>query len=243
MKLIMMILAAVLLLSACTITITPTAQEDVPPAAVETYAEQPEPEPTEPPSPATIKKIEPEQSEEPTEEPEATEEATPEPSPEPTKQIATTLDSTVTTTLSTTLNSTVTTVAKSDDKTKEPEQTQETTAEPEQTPAAATVSITIEGFDSTILAQTQAEYSDEMTVFSLLKDITRANKIQMEFGGVGSNVYIKGIDNLYEGDNGAESGWQYYVNGEIPKVSAGKCDLAAGDIVEWRFLEKPTKID
>ena len=56
-----------------------------------------------------------------------------------------------------------------------------------------------------ILAPVTTEFKDGDTVFDVLKKITREKGIQMEVSGASSNIYVKGIDNLYEFDKGAQS--------------------------------------
>lgn len=124
-----------------------------------------------------------------------------------------------------------------------PLQTEAPTAKPTQppavTPVASTVTISITGdADSgTILAASTVKLDKNDTVLDILKQVTRSNKIQMEFSGRGATAYIEGINNLYEFDKGAESGWMYRVNGDFPNKSAGVYKLTAGDVIEWLYTE------
>ncbi|GGF83934.1 hypothetical protein GCM10010912_31420 [Paenibacillus albidus] len=87
----------------------------------------------------------------------------------------------------------------------------------------------------TILAATEVEVEKGDSVLDLLKRITRGNKVQMEFSGAKGFAYVEGIDNLYEFDRGAESGWMYRVNGEFPSKSAGAYTVTPGDTIEWLY--------
>jgi len=98
-----------------------------------------------------------------------------------------------------------------------------------------TISITGDGESGVILAPSEVEVQKGDSVMDLLKRITRKHKIQMEFKGIGSFTYVEGIDNLYEYDNGAESGWMYRVNGEFPDEGAGSYTVNPGDQIEWLY--------
>ncbi len=68
-----------------------------------------------------------------------------------------------------------------------------------------------------------------------LRQVTKENKIQMEFQGKGTFAYVQGIDNVYEFDGGPKSGWVYKVNGVAPSQGAGSYKLSAGDKLEWLY--------
>lgn len=119
----------------------------------------------------------------------------------------------------------------------QPEQQQAPAQQPAEQPKAQTVSLTIsvpsEG--RTILNQFPVEFEDGDTTFSILKKATRQQGIQMSFTGGNSNPYVEGIDNLYEFDQGAGSGWMCSKNGVFISKSAGKVPVSAGDSVLWVF--------
>ncbi|MEK4009216.1 DUF4430 domain-containing protein [Paenibacillus sp. FSL H3-0333] len=98
-----------------------------------------------------------------------------------------------------------------------------------------TLSITGDEEHGVILAAAQYEIKKGESVLDLLKRITRAQKIQMEYQGSKAFAYVEGIDNLYEGDHGAESGWMYKVNGEFPSKAAGSWIVEPGDTIEWLY--------
>lgn len=99
------------------------------------------------------------------------------------------------------------------------------------------VSIAIIGPEDvgTILETTEIDLEEGDTVLDILKQVTKENNIQMEYGGKKSSVYIKGIDNIYEFDKGPESGWILRVNGEISSSSSGSYKLNDGDKIEWLY--------
>jgi len=106
------------------------------------------------------------------------------------------------------------------------------TPQPAQT---VTISIVADKDTGTVLAPTAVEFKKDDTVLDVLKKITRKNKIQMEYRGAKGAAYIEGIDNLYEFDLGAKSGWMYRVNGEFPNKGAGSYKVNEGDVIEWLY--------
>lgn len=101
--------------------------------------------------------------------------------------------------------------------------------------AEITLSIVGDGDTGTILSPAAVELKSGDSVLDALKRATRSRKMQMEYQGSGAAAYVEGIDNLYEFDKGAKSGWLFRVNGEFPGKSAGAYKLEAGDIVEWLY--------
>ncbi len=91
--------------------------------------------------------------------------------------------------------------------------------------------------DGMILSVTEVEFQPGDTVFDVLVEVTRANKIHMEFSEnpVLKSTYIEGIANIYEFDCGERSGWTYLVNGEGVGVGSSSYDLSDGDVIEWRY--------
>jgi hypothetical protein len=98
-----------------------------------------------------------------------------------------------------------------------------------------TISIIADEETGTVLEPAAVELKKDDTVLDVLKRITRKNKIQMEYKGLKATAYIEGIDNIYEFDHGAKSGWMYRVNGEFPNKSAGAYALKEGDVIEWLY--------
>ena len=102
------------------------------------------------------------------------------------------------------------------------------------------VSIIGNADSGTILAETEVALEKDDTAFDVLKRVVRANKIQMEYRGSGVFLYVEGIDNVYEFDDGPTSGWKYRVNGDYPSDSAGTFKLAPGDRLEWIYASEDT---
>ena len=92
--------------------------------------------------------------------------------------------------------------------------------------------------DGVILAQTKAEFFEEETVFNVTSRELKARKIHIDFvyTPMYNSVYIKGINNLYEKDCTAGSGWVYTVNGQSTNCGASAYKLKDGDKVQWTYI-------
>jgi hypothetical protein len=101
------------------------------------------------------------------------------------------------------------------------------------------IKISIKGTEDhgVILEMCSCPWEENITVLGVLVGVAREQGIQMEYSGVAAGAYVEGIDNLYEFDYGAKSGWMYRVNGEIPQMSAGAYHLSPGDTIEWMYTE------
>lgn len=55
--------------------------------------------------------------------------------------------------------------------------------------------------------------------------------------GSGDSIYFSRILGVAEKSAGPLSGWNYYVNGQKPSISAGAYHLKEGDVILWKFLE------
>lgn len=97
---------------------------------------------------------------------------------------------------------------------------------------AESVQISIYGLDGKpILSNVRYEFKKGESVADALKNVTRTHHIQCEIRG----GYVKGIQNLYEFDEGPSSGWLYKVNGTFMSVGSGNVKVKAGDRIEWLY--------
>ncbi|MBT2658209.1 DUF4430 domain-containing protein [Bacillus sp. ISL-18] len=85
----------------------------------------------------------------------------------------------------------------------------------------------------TILAPTKVKINDGNTIFDVLK---RTN-IDIDSSGSGATAYIEGINNIYEFDYGAKSGWVFKLNGASITKSIGVIKVKAGDRIECYYTE------
>lgn len=86
-----------------------------------------------------------------------------------------------------------------------------------------------------ILTATEYTLNSDDTVFDALLKSTKENKIQLDYTGKESFVYIRGINYLYEFDCGDLSGWTYKVNDTMPSVGCAEYVPNNGDIIEWVY--------
>ena len=90
-----------------------------------------------------------------------------------------------------------------------------------------------------ILDKTEYVLRDGDTVFDMLSRTVKHNAIPLDYEGSAdnamSNVYVKGIQYLYESDCGDLSGWMYKVNGQMAKVACSEYKLKDGDVIEWVY--------
>lgn len=117
-------------------------------------------------------------------------------------------------------------------------ETPATTPPAQETPepiSTVTISITGDEQKGIILEPTSIDWQDGDSVLDVLKQVTKSNRIPLEYRGSGILGYVEGIANLYEFDQGAGSGWLFKVNGQFADKSAGAVKLSKGDVVEWIY--------
>lgn len=88
-----------------------------------------------------------------------------------------------------------------------------------------------------LIGKTNCNVKEGITVFDLLIEQCRKNGIAVVHQ---NKSYIVSIGGLAEKDCGNASGWMYKVNGVKVMMSASKCVLKNGDIVEWYYVTSPT---
>ncbi len=89
--------------------------------------------------------------------------------------------------------------------------------------------------DGIIYYNPKLEFYKGQSVFDILADIAKENKIHLEYSGTKSYPYVEGISNLYEFDYGAYSGWVYTVNEETHPVSSGQTFPKNDDKIVFRY--------
>ncbi len=88
-----------------------------------------------------------------------------------------------------------------------------------------------------ILSTVKVSFEEGETVFDVLKRVCSKADIQLEYSWTPmyDSYYIEGINNLYEFDCGAESGWMYKVNGWFPNYGCSSYTLKDGDVIVWCY--------
>ena len=91
--------------------------------------------------------------------------------------------------------------------------------------------------DGIIYGAAAVEFEEGESVFDVLLREMKNNNIHMEYSATPAynSTYIEGINNLYEFDCGALSGWMYKVNGVYPSYGSSKYILQDGDVIEWIY--------
>ena len=91
--------------------------------------------------------------------------------------------------------------------------------------------------DGWILKPVTVTFYEGESVFDILQRTCRQQKLHMEFENtpIYNSAYIEGINNLYEFDVGAYSGWMYKVNGWFPNYGCSRYQLKDGDVIEWVY--------
>jgi len=83
----------------------------------------------------------------------------------------------------------------------------------------------------------QSNFREGMTAFDLLKEKTEESGLTLETETYDIGILIEAIEDKESGQDGKY--WLYYVNGEMPIVSADKRELKPGDKVEFKFEKSP----
>ncbi|WP_223587812.1 DUF4430 domain-containing protein [Neobacillus bataviensis] len=111
---------------------------------------------------------------------------------------------------------------------------------PTQTPKPVTsVTLSIIGPKDrgTILGATKVNFNDGDTIFDIITQAAKKQGITVDSRGSGATAYIEGIDNIYEFDYGAKSGWVFKHNGASITKSVGVIKVKDGDRIECYYTE------
>ncbi|MDD4171515.1 MAG: DUF4430 domain-containing protein [Syntrophomonas sp.] len=100
-----------------------------------------------------------------------------------------------------------------------------------------TVSISIKKQEgSYILDKTPVSIQEGDSVLSVLIRAGKDHGIPVVFSGSKKAAYIEGINNVFEFDQGPESGWIYKVNGVQATQSSGAYLVTANDEITWVYV-------
>lgn len=83
--------------------------------------------------------------------------------------------------------------------------------------------------------ETKFTEAENQTALSLLIDAGKICGFPVVYSQSGSG-YVEGIDGVFQFDAGPESGWIYFVNGQMPPVGAGEYEPAAEDVILWQYI-------
>ncbi|NUC17669.1 DUF4430 domain-containing protein [Bacillus mycoides] len=99
-------------------------------------------------------------------------------------------------------------------------------------PQSKQVTISVKGHEGYLLGAKKVDVQEGDTVYSVLT----GTGLDVDASGSKGDVYVKGIENLYEKDVNDNSGWKYRVNGAFPNRSAGVVTVKPGDKIEWVYV-------
>ncbi|GHU57328.1 hypothetical protein AGMMS49975_22690 [Clostridia bacterium] len=112
------------------------------------------------------------------------------------------------------------------------------TAQQEQSSGAEyTCTFSVTNGDDKIIPPKSVTFLDGESVFDILTRETKSAEISLDYSTllISGAVYVQGIADVYEFDEGASSGWVYLVNGEQPAESCSKYLPKNGDLIEWLY--------
>lgn len=101
-------------------------------------------------------------------------------------------------------------------------------------PQSKQVTISVKGHEGYLLGAKKVDVQEGDTVYSVLT----GTGLEVDAMGSKGDIYVKGINDLYEKDITTTSGWKYRVNGAFPNYSAGVVKVKPGDTIEWVFVLK-----
>lgn len=90
--------------------------------------------------------------------------------------------------------------------------------------------------DGYILSNKKMTVSKGDTVYDLLKEACSENGIRLTASNSTFGIYVSGINNIDEKDCGKNSGWTYWVNGNMPMVTCGKYTVNNGDEIKFSYV-------
>ena len=91
--------------------------------------------------------------------------------------------------------------------------------------------------DGWILYPSEVSFTPGDTAFDVLKNACNQAGIQMSsrYTPLYGSYYIEGINQIYEFDCGANSGWMFSVNGWFPNYGCSEYTVEDGDKIEWKY--------
>ena len=86
-----------------------------------------------------------------------------------------------------------------------------------------------------LLKNYHVTYKDGDSAYDILKRACNENGIGVNAKSTGYGTYVVGINGLNEKDVGNNSGWLYYVNGNLPNKACSKYKVKPGDTVKFYY--------
>lgn len=73
------------------------------------------------------------------------------------------------------------------------------------------------------------------SVLSLIERVCDEQRVELYYKGSRNSAYVAGIGGIIEFDAGAESGWNYKMNGEVVSVGVSEQEINDGDVIEFVY--------
>lgn len=86
--------------------------------------------------------------------------------------------------------------------------------------------------ESGVILEIETSCNEGDNAFDLLISNLKAKKIHFE----ADDGYLTAISNIYAGDCGANSGWMFFINGDLAEKGASDTILNADDKVEFKYI-------
>jgi cytoskeletal protein RodZ len=118
-----------------------------------------------------------------------------------------------------------------------PATTAPSTPPPQKPAETVTFSIVGPKVHSSIVDASKVSFNDGETIFDILLQEANKHNIVVDSRGSGATAYVEGIDNYYEFDYGAKSGWVFKLNGVSLTKSIGMIKVKNGDRIECYYTE------
>ncbi len=124
---------------------------------------------------------------------------------------------------------------KKDDKEDKDDEKTPPKKEPEQPSSYVNFSIDAREVKGQIVPQTKVERKEGDTILDITRRILKQKGIQLSVRGANAGAYVEGIDNLYEFDEGQNSGWMIRLDGALIKQGVGATPVAEGQTIYWFY--------
>ena len=88
-----------------------------------------------------------------------------------------------------------------------------------------------------VILDVEVPFAPGETVIDVLKRTCEENALHIEYSWTPlyDSYYVEGINQIYEFDCGAESGWMYKVNGWFPNYGCSDYELSDGEEIVWCY--------
>ena len=88
-----------------------------------------------------------------------------------------------------------------------------------------------------VILDVEVPFAPGETVIDVLKRTCEENDLHIEYSWTPlyDSYYVEGINQIYEFDCGAESGWMYKVNGWFPNYGCSDYELSDGEEIVWCY--------